>query len=150
MPAVAVAKVDREHLKQTLTVSAEFHPYEQVSLHAKVAGYLQSISVDMGDHVKEGQAIAQLDVPELRNDLEKDTASFHASEEEKKRAEAIYAETHLACDRLMVVAKDHPKLIAQQQVDEAQAKDRNAAGAVGAPSSTLRNAARRSTKRVRC
>ena len=132
LPAVAVAKVDRGHLKQTLTVSAEFHPYEQVSLHAKVAGYLQSISVDMGDHVKEGQTIAQLDVPELRNDLEKDTASFHASEEEKKRAEAIYAETHLACDRLMVVAKDHPKLIAQQQVDEAQAKDRNAAGAVGA------------------
>jgi RND family efflux transporter MFP subunit len=132
LPSVAVAKVDREGLEQTLTVSAELHPYEQVSLHAKVAGYLQSISVDVGDRVKEGQAIAQLDVPELKNDLERDTASFHASQEEKKRAEATYAEAHLACDRLIEVARDHPKLIAQQQVDEVQAKDRNAAGAVGA------------------
>jgi RND family efflux transporter MFP subunit len=130
LPAVAVAKVDRENLRRTLTVAAEFRPYEQVSLHAKVAGYLQSISVDVGDHVKEGQAIAQLDVPEIKNDLEKDLAAVRASEEEVARAQAAYDETHLSSDRLLGVAKEHPKLVAQQDVDAAQAKDRSAAGAL--------------------
>lgn len=132
LPSVAVAKVSREDLKETLTVAAEFRPYEQVSLHAKVAGFLQTISVDVGDHVKEGQMLAQLDVPELRSDFERDSAAFRASEEEVKRAEANYAEAHLASERLLAVAKDHPKLVAQQEIDNAQAKDRNAAGAVGA------------------
>jgi RND family efflux transporter MFP subunit len=132
LPSVAVAKVNREDLRETLTVAAEFRPYEQVSLHAKVAGFLQSITVDVGDHVKQGQLLAQLDVPELKNDFEKDSAAFRASEEEVKRVEANYAEAHVASERLLAVAKDHPKLVAQQEVDDAQAKDRNAAGALGA------------------
>src|SRR4051812_6069672 len=53
-PVVAVATVDREDLVQSLTLSAEFHPYQQVALHAKIAGYLQGIWVDVGDEVKEG------------------------------------------------------------------------------------------------
>ena len=132
LPVVAVAKVERGNLRQTLTVAAEFRPYEQVSLHAKVAGFLQSISADVGDHVKTGQAIAQLDVPEIKNDLEKDTAAVRASEQEVARAQAAFDEAHLACDRLLGVAKDNPKLVAQQDVDAAQARDRSAAGALAA------------------
>src|SRR6266576_1284365 len=65
IPIVAVATIDREDLSQTLTLSGEFRPDLQVALHAKIAGYLQSISVDVGDEVHEGQIIAQLDVPEM-------------------------------------------------------------------------------------
>jgi RND family efflux transporter MFP subunit len=129
---VAVAKADREDIRNTLTIAAEFRPYQQVSLHSKVAGFLQTISVDVGDHVKEGQALAQLDVPEIQSDFDKDTAALRASEEELKSAEATYSEVHLASERLLSVAKDHPKLVAQQDVDTAQAKERTAAGAVGA------------------
>jgi RND family efflux transporter MFP subunit len=132
LPIVAVTKVDRGTLKQTLTVAAEFRPYQQVSLHAKVSGYLRTLSVDIGDHVKQGQSIAQLDVPELKNDLEKDLASVRASEQEVTRVQANYDEAHLACNRLLGVAKEHPKLVAQQDVDAAQAKDRSAAGALAA------------------
>lgn len=131
-PVVAVANVEQQDISNTLTIAAEFRPYEQVSLHSKVAGFLQNISVDVGDHVKEGQVLAQLDVPELQSDLDKDTAALHASEEEAKADEATYNEVHLATERLLAVAKEHPKLVAQQDVDAAQAKERAASGNVGA------------------
>jgi RND family efflux transporter MFP subunit len=129
---VAVARVDRENLKQTLSLAAEFRPYQDVSLHAKVAGYVQSISVDVGDRVKEGQVIAHLDIPELQNELEKDTAAVQASREEVNQAQANYDQTHLASSRLEAVAQQHPKLVAQQEVDDARAKDQNATGALAA------------------
>jgi RND family efflux transporter MFP subunit len=130
LPTVAVAKVSREDLAQTVTLSAEFHPYQQVALHAKIAGYLQSIAVDVGDHVHEGQVLAQLDVPELKDDSEKATATLRASEQEVTRAEASYNEAHLACRRLQDVAKEHPKLVAEQDLETAQTKDATAAGAL--------------------
>jgi len=132
LPVVAVEKVGREDLSQTVSLSAEFRPYQQVALHAKVAGYLQSISVDVGDHVKDGQVIAQLDVPELKEELQKATAAFGASEQEVARAEAAYTDAHLAFQRLQQVAKEHPKLVAQQDVDTATAKDSASASGVGA------------------
>jgi RND family efflux transporter MFP subunit len=132
LPVVAVAKVERKDLAQTLTISAEFRPNQQVALHSKIAGYLQSIAVDIGDHVREGQAIAQLDVPELKSDLEKATAALGASEQEVARAEASYNDAHLACRRLQDVAKEHPKLVAEQDLDNAQTKDALAGGALAA------------------
>jgi RND family efflux transporter MFP subunit len=130
LPVVAVAKVSREDLAQSLTIAAEFRPYQQVALHAKIAGFLQSIAVDVGDHVREGQVIAQLDVPELKDDLEKASATLRASEQEVARAEANYNDAHAACRRLQDVAKEHPKLVAEQELESAQTKDAVAAGAL--------------------
>lgn len=132
LPAVAVEQVGREDLVQTLSTTAEFHPYEQVALHAKVAGYLQAIWVDVGDHVREGQALAQLDVPEMHEELRKATAALGASEHEVARAEANYTEAHFAFQRFRDVAKEHPKLVAQQELDSATARDATAASAVEA------------------
>ena len=129
---VAVAKVSREDLAQTLTMTAEFRPYQQAALHAKIAGFLQSISVDVGDHVREGQALAQLDVPELKNDLEKASATLRASEQDVLRWEANYNEAYLASQRLQDVAKQNAKLVAQQELDAVQAKEASAAGSLDA------------------
>jgi len=54
-PIVAVAKASRTDLSQTLTLAAEFRPFQEIDVHAKVAGYLKVIYVDVGDRVKAGQ-----------------------------------------------------------------------------------------------
>src|ERR1022692_2528179 len=61
---VAVARVQRTPLNATLTLSGEFKPFQEVDLHAKVAGYIRHIFVDVGDKVRAGQVIADLEVPE--------------------------------------------------------------------------------------
>src|ERR1700742_2699311 len=66
-PAVPMVKADREDLANEISLYGEFRPYQQILVHAKVSGYVQSIDVDIGDHVRAGQALAKLEIPELDN-----------------------------------------------------------------------------------
>src|SRR5215510_3234595 len=87
-PTVAVVKAVTGNLAQTLAVAAEFRPFQEIDIHAKVAGYLKSIHVDVGDRVKAGQLLALLEVPELRDDMQQDEATVNRSAEEINRARA--------------------------------------------------------------
>jgi RND family efflux transporter MFP subunit len=124
-PVVAVARVDREDLFREITLPAEFRPYAEVDLHAKVSGYVKEVKVDIGDRVKAGQLLAVLEVPELREELDHALAAH-------QRAQAEYRDAHLAYTRLVAVNQDHPNLIAQQDLDSAEARDATAAGTVAA------------------
>jgi RND family efflux transporter MFP subunit len=125
IPTVAVAKVDREDLYKEVPLYAEFRPYLEVELHAKVSGYLQTINVDFGDKVKAGQLLATLEIPELKDELNSAIAA-------EQRAEADYTNAHLVYTRLVGVNQEHANLVAQQDIDTAQAKDSVAIAAVAA------------------
>ena len=122
-PNVAVVKATREDLSTFMTLYAEFRPYQEVSVHAKVAGYVELIAVDIGDRVKSGQLLAKLEVPELNDDLKKAGAEWMVSQEEVKHAEANYEQAHISYQRLAEVGKEHPKLVAQADLDIAKAKN---------------------------
>lgn len=122
---IAVARATREDLFSEVTVPAEFRPYLQVELHAKVSGYVDQINVDIGDQVKAGQLLARLEVPELRDELARAKAA-------EKRADADYKDAHLVYSRLMAVEKAHPNLVAQQELDAAEAKDAISEAAIAA------------------
>jgi RND family efflux transporter MFP subunit len=121
--AVAVARVIHEDLYNEVTIPGEFRPYLKVELHAKVSGYVDQINVDIGDQVKAGQLLARLEVPELRDELARAKAV-------EQRAEADYKDAHLVYTRLLAVDKAHPNLVAQQELDAAEAKDATAQAAI--------------------
>ncbi|HWY74655.1 MAG TPA: biotin/lipoyl-binding protein, partial [Verrucomicrobiae bacterium] len=114
--AVAVSRVSREDLYNEVPMPAEFRPYMEVELHAKVSGYVDQMYVDIGDRVKAGQLLATLEVPELRDEHARAMAA-------EKRAVADYKDAHLVYQRLLAVEKDHPNLVAQQELDAAEARD---------------------------
>lgn len=124
-PTAGVAKVTREDLFKTVSISAEFRPYEEVKLHAKVSGYVNEMNVDFGDQVKAGQLIATLEVPELQDEL----ANARAAEQ---KAAADYINAHLIYTRLQSVNQNHPNLVAEQDLDTARANDQTAAAAKAA------------------
>ena len=132
IPVVAAARVERGDLGHEVSFEAELRPYQEVELHARVSGYLETMKVDAGDLVKEGQVIATLDVPELRVDIEHALASERRSKAEIVRAKANYEEAHLNCTRMEAANKAKPNLIAQQDIDNAKARDRAADAAVDA------------------
>ena len=143
-PPVAVAKVTRGDVSQVLTVAAEFRPYQEIDVHAKVAGYVKTIGVDVGDRVKPGQLLAVLEVPELQDDLQQDQAAVKRANEEINRAQADLERTqsahdvsHLASTRLASVSKEQPKLVAQQDLDEANGRDRVAEAQVSTAKAAL-------------
>jgi RND family efflux transporter MFP subunit len=128
--AAAVSIVKRRDLGDTLTVSGAFKPFQDIDVHAKVAGYIRKIYVDVGDHVKEGQTLAILEVPELAAQLAGADAAVRAAQEQVHRAQSdldraqsTHAAAHSAYHRLKQAADTQPGLVAQQEVDDSQAKD---------------------------
>ncbi len=143
-PFAAVAPVKRETIATSLSIAGQFIPYQNVELHAKVAGYIRNIYVDIGDHVHTGQVLAVLEIPELVAEVDEAKAAVHHAEEEIQRAhsdvsraEADNVALHANAVRLVNTDKARPGLIAQQELDDATAKDRASQAQVEAAKSSL-------------
>jgi RND family efflux transporter MFP subunit len=141
---VAVAKVTTQDLSRNLVLTAEFRPYQEVDVMAKVAGYIKEINVDVGDRVKEGDLLATLEIPEMNDDLNRANAAVERSnadvthaEDEVRRAESAHAIAHLSYQRLAAVSEKRPGLVAQQEIDVAQSKDVESEAQVSAAKSAL-------------
>ena len=136
---VAVALARESPISDMITLSGEFRPFQEVDVHAKVAGYIRRIYVDVGDHVKTGQTLAILEVPELDAQLQGAEAAIRRSQDairraqgDLKRAESLHQATHLDYTRLKQASEARPGLIAEQELDNAQAKDREGEAQISA------------------
>jgi RND family efflux transporter MFP subunit len=140
----SVARVTRGDLASTLTVAGQFQPYQEVDLHAKVSGYIRRINVDIGDRVRTGEVIATLEVPELNAQLAGARAEVKHSQSEIDRAksqvagaESSHAALHDAYMRLAQASRQRPGLIAQQELDDAMAKDQNSEASIDVAKAAL-------------
>lgn len=125
-----VVRVQRGTIAQSLTIAGAFKPFQDVDVHAKVAGYIKKIYVDVGSRVTEGQTLAVLEVPELAAQLAGADAAVRRSKQEilrfrgdVERAKSAHVATHAMYERLQQAARQKAGLVAQQEVDNAQAKD---------------------------
>ncbi len=144
VPRAAVVKVQRKNLSSTLEIASEFLPYQEIDVYAKVSGYIQKLYVDWGTHVKQGQLLAVLEIPELQQQLLQDEASVRRADqevsrarEEQTRAESAYTVAHITYTRLADVQKSRPELVAQQEIDVAQGKDLEASAGVSSSKDAL-------------
>src|SRR5580704_15837002 len=141
---VGVTKVVKQSLSRHITLSSELVPFQEIDIYAKVAGYVQKLFVDYGTHVKAGQVIAILEIPELQAQLAQDEAEVKnasnqmlRADNELKRDDAQYQALHLQFTRLNGVFQSQPGIVAQQEVDDAQGKDLAAASQVDAGQAAL-------------
>ena len=145
--SVAVAKVARKNLAQTLTISSELVPFQEIDVYAKESGYVTDLRVDYGSHVKANDILAVLEIPELQSQLKEDDASIkNASDQithaknELARIQATYKALKSNYDRLSSVAKSKPGLVAQQEVDDQEAKADASAEQIEAANSNIASA----------
>lgn len=143
-PVVAVAQVKTANLSRNLILTAEFKPYQEVEVMAKVSGYVQKINVDIGDRVVRNQLLATLEVPEMADDLNRAAANIQHSQaevrragDEVERAKSAHDMAHLSYTRLSSVNKTQPGLVAQQEIDDVHSKDLVAEAQVSAANSAL-------------
>jgi RND family efflux transporter MFP subunit len=144
MPSARVAVAQRGDISHVLTLAGQFQPYQVVDVHPKVSGYMKRINVDIGDIVHQGETLAILEVPELKAQLQGTGFQLKQSQEEIARAqhevasaEALNSALHAESDRLQQAAATRPGLIAQQELDDAKAKDLNSEAQVDAAKSAL-------------
>jgi RND family efflux transporter MFP subunit len=141
---VGVTKVAKKSLGRHLTLSSELVPFQEIDVYAKESGYVQKLMVDYGTHVKVGQVVAILEIPELEAQLEEDQAEIKKATNQAARAQheltryqAQYKSLHLQYTRLNGVFESQPGIVAQQEVDDAQGKDLAASSQVDAGQAAL-------------
>jgi RND family efflux transporter MFP subunit len=137
--AARVAQAQRGDMARALSLAGQFQPYQVVDVHPKVAGFIKKIDVDIGDRVHKGETLAVLEVPELNAQLQGTVFELARTKDEIvrahheiERAEAMHAALHAEYQRLLDTSKAQPGLVAQQELDDAQAKDLSAEAQVDA------------------
>ena len=103
--AVQTVVPKRGEIARTITLpSFRILAYQEATLYAKTSGYLKTLTVDKGDAVKEGQLLAEIEVPELLAD------------EMQYKAETAVSRTNY--ERLAEARQRAPDLVVPQTVDD--------------------------------
>jgi len=142
-----VALVQRTTLEDSVTLSGEFRPFQLVDVHAKVAGFIRDIYVDVGDQVRTGQVLSILEVPELsaqvmgaKADIRRHQDAIQRAQSEIARSNSAYTAYHAAYTRLKQASQARPGLIAEQELDDSLAKDKEAEAQVESARASLAEA----------
>src|ERR1700726_154488 len=109
-PQVEVVRPRRVTVAQRLQTNATLEAFEETDIFAKVAGYLSDVRVDIGDHVKAGQVLAVIDVPEMKQELAEAKAQFESRQSslESARRQLDHNKAEVALQNAL--AKDREQL----------------------------------------
>jgi RND family efflux transporter MFP subunit len=152
--SVQTAKVESRELQRAVEAVGTLNPNEEVTVSNQVEGVLENLFVDLGDSVRAGQVIAQLDTRELELNVHQQEAALQqelarvgmadpnasfddAATSQVRLAEAAFADAKIKLERTRKLAESG--VIAQQQLDAQQAQYDGAEAAVRSSRETVRN-----------
>jgi len=125
-PRVEVVHPQRLSVAQRLQTNATLAAFEEADLFANISGYLSDVRVDTGDHVKAGQVLAVIDVPEMEQQLAEDKAQLASKQSslETARRQVVYDRANVTLQditlkRQEVLFNDH--WVPAQTLDQTRA-----------------------------
>ena len=120
IPSVAVIYADPGVLTANLELPGRLEAYNRAPIFARVNGYLKSWSVDIGARVKAGEVIAEIDAPDLDQQLLQARADLT-----NQQASAKLSEVTLARRKTLIASN----FVSMQEIDErtADLSNKNAA-----------------------
>jgi len=122
-----LARVVSKPVSRTVELPGEFLPFLNVSLHAKVPGYVERVLVDRGSIVKGGDLLVELSAPEMAAQVAEAQSKVQAAEADRLQAEAQLAAAQSTYDRMKMAAETpgaiagNELIQAEKQVDSAKA-----------------------------
>ena len=97
-PQLEAVRVTASQPAQSLSLPGELESYFQTDISPRVSAYVRRLYVDIGDHVRQGQVLADLDAPEL-------TAALNEALSKEKAAEAVFQGSRGSYRRLRQTAR---------------------------------------------
>ena len=85
---VEVVRPERQTVRRVVGQPGHLQAFETAEVHARIAGYVKSWTVNIGASVKKGEVLAELSVPELEAELRQKEASIEQAAAKRKQAEA--------------------------------------------------------------
>jgi membrane fusion protein, multidrug efflux system len=123
IPTVAVVLPDARALNATIDLPGRLEAYYRAPIFARVSGYLKSWSADIGAQVKAGQVIAEIEAPDLDQQLLQARADLASQEASARLSEATLNR------RKTLIASN---FVSMQEIDERTADLSNKQAAVNA------------------
>lgn len=114
--AVRVVTIKRANPESTLTLPGTALADQATPLYARINGYLKSFAFDLGDPVKKGQLVAEIDSPEIDQQLRQAKATLGVSQASQLQAQANLELAKVASDRWAALVKE--RAVSQQEADE--------------------------------
>src|SRR5450759_4168569 len=121
IPTVAVVLPDARVLNATIDLPGRLEAYYRAPIFARVSGYLKSWSADIGAKVKAGQVIAEIEAPDLDQQLLQARADLASQQASSKLSEATLTR------RKSLIASN---FVSMQEIDERTADLSNKKAAV--------------------
>ncbi len=119
-PAVATTPVSRGDIEQTVEATGVIDAYKLVSVGAQASGQIKSLKVQLGDTVKEGDLIAEIDATTQQNQVLNAQASLDqvTAQRAVQQATLRQAELEFARQQQMLAAE----ATSRQEYDAAEAQ----------------------------
>lgn len=114
-----VVEVVAKPLAGTTALPGELRAFREVDVYARVSGFVESVEVDRGSHVRQGDLLATVSAPELEAKLAEAQARVAAIEAQRVEAEARLAASESTLARLREAAKT-PGVIAGNDLVQAE------------------------------
>jgi HlyD family secretion protein len=87
-PAVKTVSPQKTTIRRTSSQPATVRAWHEAELFAKVAGYASKVTADIGDVVKVGQILMQIDIPEITKTYERQQAELSLLEHKREQFQA--------------------------------------------------------------
>jgi RND family efflux transporter MFP subunit len=127
VPRVEVIHVSRGSGETTLVLPGTMQAITEAPILARADGYLKRRLADLGDHVQDGQDLAEIDAPELDQQIQQADAAVEQAQAAVEQAEANLAQSKANRDLARITAQRTQTLndrgiAPQQDRDQAQAQ----------------------------
>ncbi len=123
-----------------ITFPGELKPWNQVGIYAKVNGFVRTIMVDRGTHVRKGQVLAILDAPEIHSELSQIEAQKIAAQAALSQQMAHLTASSATYNRLRHANRFQEGSISVNEIDQARSKAWSDSAAVAAARENLKAA----------
>jgi multidrug efflux pump subunit AcrA (membrane-fusion protein) len=117
VPTVRVENVAQRLGTQHVTLPATTLGFEAANIFARASGYVLKRYVDIGDHVKTGQLLAEITAPEVEDQVAQYLNSLQQAQATIRQNEAQRASTDVTSRRISVLANDGWAILENRDTD---------------------------------
>ena len=145
LPSVTAARVRRAPQDSDVLLPGTLSALVEASVYGRAPGYVRKRYVDIGDHVREGQLLAEIDAPELDQQVAQARAAVSQAQQQLSQSRAALVQAESQRDLAKVTSERYNNLvargaIARQDADTQESTYKTADALVDAQQATIRAA----------